>query len=165
MRFKALLQKFGLMICNQDKKVMKERKQTKGNLLIIRDTFTNDSIIGKLYLNSEFISHTLELPWKDNARSVSCIPKGVYDCRTRTAKESGSRDYLHLLVKDVPNRTYILFHYGNSPSDSRGCILTGMMRADEPDKILHSRKAHHLLMDKIIAQDMSEQLELVIKNN
>ena len=144
---------------------MRERKQTKGNILIIRDTFTEKSIIGKLYLNSEFICHTLELPWKENKRSVSCIPRGVYDVRTRTAKESGTRDYLHLLVKDVPHRDYILFHYGNEPKDSRGCILTGMLRADTPDKILMSRKAHHSLLDKIIKDDMSEQLELVIKNN
>ena len=48
------------------------------NLLIIRDTFTDKSTIGKLYLNGEMFCDTLELPYRDNQRSISCIPDGEY---------------------------------------------------------------------------------------
>ena len=132
------------------------------NLFLIRDTFSDKSIIGKLYLNGEFIAHTLELPWKNNQKGISCVPKGVYNCRVRYAEESASRDYTHLIVEDVPDRTYILFHRGNSAKDSRGCILTGMMRGD--DVIYQSTNAHNLLIKTILDNKMENIIELVIKN-
>ena len=52
-----------------------EEEEGKANLLLIRDTFTDKSVIGKLYCNAEFSAHTLELAWRDNEKSVSCIPK------------------------------------------------------------------------------------------
>jgi len=136
----------------------------RANLLLIRDTFTDKSVIGKLYCNSEFISHTLELAWRDNEKSVSCVPQGEYKCRVRLARESGSRDYVHLLVQDVPNRSYILFHRGNYPSDSRGCILSGTHRAQVSDKILGSKIAHSYLMDYILSNQLSKNINLIIKN-
>jgi hypothetical protein len=141
-----------------------EDKESKANLLLIRDTFTDKSVIGKLYCNAEFIAHTLELAWRDNEKSVSCIPSGEYECRVRLARESGSRDYVHLLVKDVPNRSYILFHRGNYPSDSRGCILTGTHRAQSSDKILESKVAHAYLMEYILGNQLSKNINLIIKN-
>ena len=141
-----------------------EDKEGSANLLLIRDTFTDKSVIGKLYCNSEFIAHTLELAWRDNEKSVSCIPSGEYKCRVRLARESGSRDYVHLLVQDVPDRSYILFHRGNYPSDSRGCILTGTHRAQSPDKILESKVAHAYLMDYILGNQISRKINLIIKN-
>ena len=65
--------------------------------------------MGKLYCSGEFIAHTLELPWKDNEKSISCIPQGNYKCRIRLARESATRDYVHLLgSKMFLNRKYIL---------------------------------------------------------
>jgi len=141
-----------------------EDKEDKANLLLIRDTFTDKSVIGKLYCNAEFIAHTLELAWRDNEKSVSCVPSGEYKCRVRLARESATRDYVHLLVEDVPNRSYILFHRGNYPSDSRGCILTGTHRAQSPDKILESKVAHAYLMDYILGNQLSKNINLIIKN-
>lgn len=141
-----------------------EDREGRANLLLIRDTFTDKSVLGKLYCNSEFIAHTLELPWLDNKKSVSCVPEGEYSCRVRLARESGSRDYVHLLVESVKDRSYILFHRGNYPSDSRGCILTGTHRAQVPDKILESKLAHSYLMDYILSNQLSKNINLIIKN-
>tara|TARA_R110000824_G_scaffold3074_10_gene14081 strand:+ start:1619 stop:2161 length:543 start_codon:yes stop_codon:yes gene_type:complete len=141
-----------------------EDREGSANLLIIRDTFTDKSVVGKLYCNSEFIAHTLELAWRDNEKSVSCIPSGEYKCSIRLARESATRDYVHLLVEDVPNRSYILFHRGNYPSDSRGCILTGTHRAQSPDKIFESKIAHEGLMDYILGNQLSKNINLIIKN-
>jgi hypothetical protein len=132
------------------------------NLLIVRETYTDESVIGKLYLNGEFVSYTLELSWRNNEKSISCVPRGVYDCKIRLAKNSASRNYDHLILEDVPNRSYILFHRGNSAKDSKGCILTGMMRGD--NIIYQSTTAHALLMDKIIKGKLDRKIELVIKN-
>ena len=64
--------------------------EVKGvNLLIIRNTFTEVSTIGKLYLNGEWLCDTLENPYLDNQRNISCIPEGEYTVRLRTAGESG----------------------------------------------------------------------------
>jgi len=145
------------------KKSMTEKEST-ANLLLIRDTFTSKSVMGKLYCNGEFIAHTLELAWKDNQKSISCITKGEYKCRVRLERESATRDYVHLLVQDVENRSYILFHRGNYPSDSRGCILTGTHRAQTPDKIFESKIAHTYMMNYIIENQLSENINLVIKN-
>ena len=141
-----------------------EVKEGRANLLLIRDTFTDKSVIGKLYCNSEFIAHTLELAWRDNEKSVSCIPSGEYACRVRLARESGSMDYVHLLVKDVPNRNLVLFHIGNYPSDSKGCILTGTHRAQSSNKVLQSKVAHTYLMDYILGNRLSKKINLIIKN-
>ena len=132
------------------------------NLLIVRETYTDESVIGKLYLNGEFISYTLELAWNNNQKSISCVPRGVYDCKIRLAKDSASRNYDHLILEDVPNRSYILFHRGNSAKDSKGCILTGMMKGD--NVIYQSKTAHTLLMDKIFKEKLDRKIELVIKN-
>jgi hypothetical protein len=93
------------------------------NLLIIRDTFTENSTIGELFLNGERMCDTLENPYINNERKISCIPEGKYKVRLRLPRESATRDYLHLLVQDVPNRDWILFHRGNSAKDTSGCIL------------------------------------------
>ena len=33
---------------------------------------------GDLYLKSEGLCHTIELPWKENLPGLSCIPEGKY---------------------------------------------------------------------------------------
>ena len=75
------------------------------SLLIIRDTFTEESTIGELFLNGERMADTLENPYINNERNISCIPEGEYKVRLRLARESATRDYLHLLVQDVPTRS------------------------------------------------------------
>ena len=131
------------------------------NLLIIRDTLTEESTIGQLFLNGEKFCETLELPWRGNQKSVSCIPAGIYDVRIRTAKESGSRKYPHLLVENVFNRTYILFHRGNRAKDTRGCILVGQTR--QQDFVGNSTLAMDLLMKEIINLG-GKNINLIIKN-
>jgi hypothetical protein len=140
------------------------KTKEKANLLLIRDCFSEKSVLGKLYCNGEFISHTLELAWKNNQKNVSCIPRGEYKCKVRLARESASREYVHLIIEDVENRSYVLFHRGNVPSDSKGCILTGTHRAGEPDKILESKIAHTYLMDYLLKNQLSENINLTIKN-
>ena len=131
------------------------------NLLLIRDTFTEKSTIGELFLNGERMCDTLELPWMDNERRISCIPEGEYKVRLRTARESASRDYLHLLVQEVKDRQFILFHRGNSASDSSGCILVGL--GSQQDFVQNSRLAMDLLMKEIINLG-GTNINLIIKN-
>ena len=100
--------------------------------------------IGELKV-AEF--QTLELPWRDNKKRVSCIPAGVYKAKPRSSPRYGD----HLWVRFVPNRDMILVHAGNFPKNTEGCILIGMERADldrdgEPD-LTRSRDALRLLLE------------------
>jgi hypothetical protein len=65
---------------------------------------------------------TLELPWKDNQKSISCIPQGNYICKNIIRPNRSWA--LHL--QDVPNRSEVLIHSGNYTTDIRGCILIGL---------------------------------------
>ena len=133
-------------------------KKPKANLLLIRDTFTDKSTIGKLYFNGEFYGHTLELAWKDNKKRVSCIPKGVYEVKKRHTEESKYK-YEHLHILDVDNRELILMHIGNYPKNSKGCILLGNTRA--LNFVGESRKAFYKLMYDL---GSFKEIELIIKN-
>tara|TARA_R110001583_G_scaffold33628_3_gene113541 strand:- start:111 stop:521 length:411 start_codon:yes stop_codon:yes gene_type:complete len=134
---------------------------SKINLLILRDTFSDESVIGELFLNGERFCDTLELPFRDNQRSISCIPTGEYKVRLRLPRESATRDYVHLLVQDVPNRDYILFHRGNSAKDTRGCILVG--QGSQQDVVYNSTLAMDLLIKEIINLG-GKDIKLIIKN-
>lgn len=131
------------------------------NLLLIRDTFSKESILGELFINGELICDTLENPWKDNQRNISCIPEGEYPVRLRLARESASRDYLHLLVQEVPNRDFILFHRGNTAKDTSGCILVGL--GSQQDVVNNSVLAMDLLIKEILNLG-GENINLIIKN-
>ena len=131
------------------------------NLLLIRDTFSKESTLGELFINGERICDTLENPWQDNQRNISCIPEGIYPVRLRLARESASRDYLHLLVQDVPDRDWILFHRGNYPKDTSGCILVGL--GSQQNVVNNSTLAMDLLIKEILNLG-GENINLIIKN-
>ena len=131
------------------------------NLLLIRDTFTEESTIGELFINGERICDTLERPYFNNQRNISCIPEGVYPVRLRLPRESATRDYLHLLVQEVPNRDWILFHRGNTAKDTSGCILVGL--GTEQDVVHNSVLAMDLLIKEILHLG-GENINLIIKN-
>ncbi|MCU0429199.1 MAG: DUF5675 family protein [Cytophagaceae bacterium] len=73
-----------------------------------------------------FTCKTLELPWKNNERNISCIPPGTY----KVAKRYSESFQYHFHVQDVPGRNWILIHSGNFYSDIRGCILVGFKHID-----------------------------------
>ena len=66
--------------------------------------------------------HTLELPWKQNQRNVSCIPEGSYLASREYHTKKGHVFRLH----NVEGRSGILIHVGNSLDDTEGCILLGL---------------------------------------
>ena len=152
-----------LMTINKNKIIRINNKYSKGkiNLLLIRDTFSNNSTIGELFINGERMCDTLENPFINNERNISCIPEGEYKVRLRLPRESATREYLHLLVKDVPNRDWILFHRGNTSKDTSGCILVGLNT--KQDVVYNSTLAMDLLIKEILNLG-GENINLIIKN-
>ena len=62
---------------------------------------------------------SLEDPWRDNQKNVSCIPTGVYQAASFDSPTHGPT----WQIMDVPNRTYILLHKGNTHVNTQGCVL------------------------------------------
>lgn len=96
------------------------------SLAIIIDRFahTDHGTPGRLRVersNSVEAGYAIELPWRDNAVGRSCIPAGTYNARRHMSPQFGPS----IWVKDVDDRTEILFHAANSHSDLDGCIGPG----------------------------------------
>ena len=71
--------------------------------------------------SKQIIMVTLELPWVNNSRSVSCIPSGVYSVKKYSSTKY--KDAFH--ITGVQDRSYILIHAGNTYKHTQGCVLVG----------------------------------------
>lgn len=65
---------------------------------------------------------TLELPWRDNHHTTSCVPSGAYTAERYFSPHHGF-DVFRLI--DVPGRDYVEIHIANLPRDIEGCIGLG----------------------------------------
>lgn len=97
---------------------------------LIRTTDNGVQTVGKLYVSGDqhYTCDTLERPFKNNEKGVSCIPSGRYICGKLAPTEA--IPYPHIAVYNVPGRDGIRIHSGNLFSHSRGCILVGKGYAD-----------------------------------
>lgn len=118
-----------------------------------------DRTLGSLYDGDEVIAKVLELPWKDNNRSVSCIPEGIYTVIKQQPKPD--RPYIYFRLPSVPGRSGILIHRGINPSHSKGCLLVGSRLAEvnTNSPILESSTVKLDWM----AKNMPDEWELEIK--
>ena len=103
-------------------------------ITLVTTSFDNDGTYGVLIENRIPLNiRTLERPWKDNAKGLSCIPEGRYIVKRDVTPKHG----LTWHVLDVPGRDMILIHTGNTEVDVEGCILLGIecgsMAAEDPD--------------------------------
>lgn len=127
-------------------------------------TYRNTSTTGEasVWKDGEkiFEFRTLELPWRDNERNVSCIPAGEY--LVKKMHPTSKRKYQYFWVQDVPGRDSILFHPGNYTHQIRGCILPGEDFADlDNDSIIDITNTTATL--KILTALMPDVFKLVIE--
>lgn len=129
--------------------------------LLLTRTFQGTNTLGQLDVinnNGSPIEtyFTLELPWKENQRRISCIPVGTYKIKKHNSPKFGKCFW----VLDVPNRSEILIHPANYTRQLLGCIAVGMDHKDinndgELD-IVSSRKA----VGELLKYDLTE-LEII----
>jgi hypothetical protein len=92
---------------------------------------------------------SLELPWRNNSRNISCIPTGSYICERRSFFISEVWQTA-FEVKEVPDRSGIIFgHIGNSPLDIKGCMAFGLYYSRE-NFISRSSQAIDVWMNRMI---------------
>lgn len=130
--------------------------KSAGNAILQREKSTDSGTFGKITLPDGTTYNTLELPWRNNQSGKSCIPAGTYQVATRMSPKLGKAAYE---VKNVPGRSSILIHSGNTAGDVdkgqksnvQGCILLGFSRNTQSGQatIQESRAAVAAFMDKM----------------
>ena len=70
-----------------------------------------------------FQCFTVERPWQDNRPMVSCIPEGDYRIVLGRYHRGGYPAYE---LREVPGRSQIKIHRGNTMENVKGCIAPGM---------------------------------------
>jgi hypothetical protein len=86
-----------------------------------RFAYTPMGTFGRLMF-PEFQCFTVERPWLDNKVRESCIPEGEYPIVLGRYNKGGYDAYE---VMEVPGRTLIKIHIGNTIDDVIGCIAPG----------------------------------------
>jgi Family of unknown function (DUF5675) len=130
-------------------------------VLILSRTYFPDGTNGKLESEGKLICLTIELPWKENEKRVSCIPEGKYFISKRYSKKF----QFHLEVLDVKNRSLILFHpANNAQKELNGCIAP-VTKLSGPGLGLDSRKAFVKLKNLVYkALDQKQEVELIVQS-
>ena len=126
-------------------------------LEIKRQESCEKQTLGTLYYEGKEVCKTLELPWLENQRRVSCIPKGTY----KVVKRYSQKYKHHFHILDVENRDWILIHHGNYYTDILGCILVGKSHTDiNGDGLLDVTSSVATM--KILNDLLPDNFELVI---
>lgn len=61
------------------------------HITIARQFYGKEATVGYLIVDGEPVSYTLELPWKNNGKDVSCIPPATYSGIVRYDHHDGWR--------------------------------------------------------------------------
>jgi len=90
---------------------------------IHRVTSQIDYTAGVIIVGGTPVCVSIELPWRDNRRNISCIPEGRYKVDTHHQSPTKGACW-HIL--DVPDRKWCLLHVANRARELRGCCAPGL---------------------------------------
>lgn len=126
----------------------------------IERTYFPNGTNGILYFKGSEICKTIELPWKDNKNTISCIPEGKY----RIRKRYSNKFKWHIELMNVSKRNYILIHpANNAEKELKGCIATVSTITGE-GKGSESKRAFKKLTDALFPYlEKGFTIELIIK--
>ena len=129
--------------------------------LVLKRSYFEKGTNGALFVNGQFLCFTIELPWRENQRNISCIPEGTYEIVARHSK----RFQNHLHVQDVKGRSLILIHPANNAlKELRGCIAP-VSQLTDIGKGWKSREAlNKLLTLSYRALELKKTITLTIKS-
>ena len=122
-------------------------------ITVVRDTQTEVCTFGKLYIDGQYICHTLE----DVIRQIDDQPVSNWKVPGATAIPTGKYNMVLSMsnrfkivlpeIQKVEGFTGIRIHSGNTDKDTEGCILLGMRR--DGNSVSQSRIAMNLFMSTI----------------
>lgn len=140
-----------MLVSDKDVRVLILRnylpEQTEGRVLVFNERN-----------GVEFECFSLELPWKNNQRRISCIPEGVYDVIKHVSPKFGECFW----IQNVPNRSEILVHLGNYVTEILGCVLVGNSLADINKDGLKDVTSSRATMSKLL-EILPDKFKIEIK--
>jgi len=130
-------------------------------VLFLTRSYFPEGTNGKLICEGKILCYTIELPWKNNEKKVSCIPEGKY----RIAKRFSAKHKFHFEVLDVPQRSLILLHPANyALNELQGCIAP-VSKLCSAGVGLQSRKAFKQFINTVYkAFKNGEEVVLIIES-
>lgn len=130
-------------------------------VLLITRTYFPEGTNGNLEFEGKLICKTIELPWKENQKMISCIPEGKYLLQKRYSKKFK----WHIEIVNVSNRSSILFHPANNAiKELNGCIAP-VIKISGAGLGLLSRKAFAKLKTIVYkALDEKQRVLIIIKS-
>ena len=131
-------------------------------VLVLNRTYFPEGTQGVLEWNGTIVCYTIELPWLQNQRQISCIPEGEYVL----VKRFSSKFQWHLHLRSVPGRDLILIHPANdAKKELLGCIAP-VSQHSGIGKGCFSRKAFEKL--KVLVYpvlERNEEVKISIQSN
>ena len=137
-------------------------------LRLVRDTFTDNSTIGKLYIDDVYFSEVLEdkdrgldqsLTVEENKRlkvyGETCVPYGKYK---GTVSMSMRMKRVLPLLFNVPAFDGIRIHRGNTKKDTLGCIEVGSTRGVD---IIYNSKITESKLVELMPEGTEFEIEIV----
>jgi hypothetical protein len=99
-----------------------------------------------------FQCYSVEQDWENNLPRLSCIPEGLYRITLGRYNRGGYPAYV---LHDVPGRTHIKIHRGNTLDDLMGCIAPGKELGVLHDQwaVLKSTQAYAEFMEALKGVD------------
>ena len=114
-------------------------------IVVVRDTFTENSTIGKMLIDGAFFCYTLEDTIRDvKVHGETAIPYGTYKV---IVNMSNRFKRLMPLLIDVKGFEGVRIHNGNTKEHTHGCILVGATKSK--DFIGDSKVTFNKLMTKL----------------
>jgi hypothetical protein len=106
-------------------------------VLALKRTYFPNGTNGQIECEGQIICNTIELPWRNNESSVSCIPEGKYLLKKRYSQKFQR----HIEISNDPNRGAILFHPANNALKELNDCIAPVTKISGAGFGLLSRKA------------------------
>jgi len=115
-----------------------------------------DCEIGRVFVNNELFCYSIEDAYRTTKiKGETCIPDGIYPLATRFSPHF-SKTYNHdmIWVQNVPGFEFILIHWGNTISDTEGCLIIGdkIGIVNQKDAVLNSKATYLKFYSRVISQ-------------
>jgi len=122
-------------------------------LEVFRQDYDDDRTRGGLTIDGLKFCYTLEPAVRAEGVKIhgkTAIPYGEYQVVLR---ESPTFKRVLPLILGVDNFSGVLFHGGNRPADTQGCILVGFHKAEENGKAIIYGSAEKELVRRLTGSD------------
>ncbi len=131
----------------------------------------NDCVTGKLFLGAgrlsdpgSFVCDTLELPFRNELKEISCIKPGSYAGFVKTAPTAEGLNLGWRVQLERTKQLAIQVHTGNTTDNTRGCILVGTRAASACELTGGSSGPAREKLKALYGDNNARQIRLVVLN-